>query len=112
MRSTDVTALAAFYQDVLSMKVVRDTLPRSLWLGMGGSAVLMIEAREGGEPAPAVGSMELIAFRVDEAAKAAVRRKAVESGCFDGETDFTVYLRDPEGRRVAVSTYDLAAATS
>jgi len=111
MRSADVTALAAFYCEMFSMKVVRDALPRSRWLGLGGEAVLMIEAREAGEPAPAAASMELVAFRVDEAAKGVIRRTAVERGCYDGETDCTVYLRDPEGRRVAVSTYDLAAAT-
>jgi catechol 2,3-dioxygenase-like lactoylglutathione lyase family enzyme len=111
LRSTDVRALADFYREVFAMTVVRDAMPRSLWLGLGGDSVLMIEAREPGEPAPAAGSMELVAFRVDEAAKALVRRKAVERGCFDGETEFTVYLRDPEGRRVAVSTFDLASAT-
>lgn len=112
MRSADVTALAAFYCEVFSTKVVRDALPGSLWLALAGGAVLMIEAREAGEPAPAAGSLELVAFRVDEATKLAIRRNAVERGCFDGETEFTVYLRDPEGRRVAVSTYDLAAATN
>lgn len=112
MRSADVTALAAFYCEVFSMKLVRDARPKSQWLGLGGEAVLMIETREAGEPAPAAGSLELVAFRVDEAGKAAIRRKAVERDCFDGETQFTVYLRDPEGRRVAVSTYDLAATTN
>jgi catechol-2,3-dioxygenase len=111
LRSADVAALAAFYRDMFEMAVVRDALPRSLWLGLGGDAVLMIEAREAGEPAPPAGSLELVAFRVDETTRVSVRNKALERGCFDGETQFTVYLRDPEGRRVGVSTYDLAAAT-
>lgn len=111
LRSSNVTALADFYREVFGMAVVRDALPRSLWLGLGGNAVLMIEVREPGEPAPASGSMDLVAFRVDAATRVSVRGKAVERGCFDGETGFTVYLRDPEGRRVAVSTYEFASAT-
>ena len=111
LRSTNVAALAEFYREMFGMGVVRDALPGSLWLGLAGDAVLMIEARETGEPAPTPGSMELVAFRVEESAKVLVRQKALERGCFDGETLFTIYLRDPEGRRLAVSTYDLASAT-
>ncbi|MFN2375184.1 MAG: VOC family protein [Candidatus Binatia bacterium] len=107
LRSADVAALAAFYREVFGVTVMRENLPRSLWLGLGGDAVLMIEAREAGEPPPPSGSMELVAFRVDEATRALVKRRAVERGCHDGDTEFTVYLRDPEGRRLAVSTYPL-----
>ncbi|MFN2426061.1 MAG: VOC family protein [Candidatus Binatia bacterium] len=110
LRSSDVALLAQFYREMFGMHVVRDAQPRALWLGLAGDAVLMIEAREAGEPAPTPGSMELTAFRVDEAARESVRKKAVDRGCFDGETEFTVYLRDPEGRRVAVSTYDFVVA--
>jgi len=110
MRSTDVVALATFYRRMFGMAVVRDALPRSLWLGLGGDAVLMIEAREAGEPAPPPGSRELVALRVDAATRDQVRQRARDSACYDGETGFTVYLRDPEGRRLAVSTYEFTTA--
>lgn len=110
LRSADVTALAAFYREMFGMPVVREALPRSLWLGLADDAVLMIEARETGDPAPTPDSMDLVAFRVDEATRVMVRQKALAKGCFDGETGFTVYLRDPEGRRLGVSTYDFAPA--
>lgn len=106
LRSGDVPGLARFYGEMLGLEVVRDLLPRSLWLGLGAGAVLMIEARGAGEPSPSPSSMELVALRVVDDDKAEVRRRAVAAGCFDGETEFTVYLRDPEGRRIGVSTFD------
>ena len=111
LRTTDVAALAAFYREVFGFALVREVAPRSLWLGLGGGAVLMIEAREAGETAAAPGSMELIAFRVDRETRASIGRKAREFGCYDGETAFTVYLRDPDGRRLGASTYDFASAS-
>jgi len=105
LRTGDVAALAAFYQDVFALTVLRDELPRSIWLGLGAEAVLMIEARTADEVPVAGGTPELFAFRVDAEALARVRSNARRRGCYDGETDFTVYLRDPDGRRVGASIY-------
>lgn len=107
-RTGDVASLAGFYREMFGWKVVREALPRSLWLGLGGDAVLMIETRAAAEPAVTAGTMDLIAFRVDEQTRRDIRRRARERGCDDGETASTVYLRDPDGRRIGVSTYDLA----
>lgn len=108
-RTADVASLAAFYRGVLGLEVVRETLPRSVWLGLGPGAVLMIECRGEGEAAIPAGSMEMVAFAVDEATRDVVRRRALDLGIHDGETAFTVYLRDPDGRRIGVSTYDLSS---
>ena len=108
-RTADVAALAAFYHEMLGFEVVRDALPHALWLGLGDEAVMMIEARAGGETTVPPGSMELVAFRADATTRAEVTRKARARGCYDGETPFTVYLRDPDGRRIGVSMYDLGA---
>lgn len=105
LRSAHVDALVAFYRDVLGLRVQRDQRPRSVWLGLGGDAVLMVEAREPGEPAPDPSGLEMFALRVDEPTRQAVAARARTLGCHDGETAFTTYLRDPEGRRVGVSTY-------
>lgn len=105
-RVGDLQRSLDFFVDVLGLEVRRDARPRSVWLGLG-DAVLMLERREAGEPAVPAGSMELVAFRVDEERKALIRQRCIELGCFDGETEHTVYLRDPDGRRIAVSTYPL-----
>ena len=104
-RTNDVEALASFYEDVFRFEIVRREPPRSIWLGLDGGAMLMIEQRTEKEPTVAPGSMELVAFRVDEATRAEIRARAVDHRCYDGETEFTVYLRDPDGRRVGVSTF-------
>lgn len=109
LRTADVAALAEFYKAVFDFRVVRDSLPRSLWLGLGGGAVLMLEEREAGEPGIPPDAMELLAFRVTGEEREDIKRKAVATGCYAGETPFTVYLRDPDGRRLGVSTYDLEA---
>jgi len=107
IRASDVEAMQEFYASMLGLEIVRDQRPRSVWLGLADGAVLMIEARDAGEPAVVAGSRELVAFRASPASKAAVRERALRAGCFDGETEHTVYLRDPEGRRLGVSTYPL-----
>jgi hypothetical protein len=91
----------------LGLEIVRDTRPKSVWLGLADGAVMMIEARRGQEPPIPPGSMELVAFRVTAAEKDRVRDLTRARGCFDGETAHTVYFRDPDGRRVGVSTHPL-----
>jgi glyoxylase I family protein len=104
-RTTDVDGLVRFYREVLGFAEVRDSRPRSVWLAIGDDAVLMVEASDAGEPPNPDASMELVAFATDTEGKDRTRVEALRRGCFDGETDFTVYLRDPEGRRIGVSTY-------
>ncbi|HXC50101.1 MAG TPA: VOC family protein [Candidatus Limnocylindrales bacterium] len=106
-RTADVAALASFYREMFGFEVVRDALPKSLWLALGADAVLMIEARTDAETPIAAGSMELVAFRADERTLSHVRERARERDCYDGETPFTVYVRDPDGRRIGVSNYRL-----
>jgi len=107
LRAADVDETTEFYARVLGLAVVRDARPRSVWLAAGDRAVLMIEARQPGEPAIPAGSMELFVLAVTAERKAAVRALATNGGFFDGETEHTVYLRDPDGRRVGVSTFEL-----
>ena len=107
LRAADVDVTATFYRCMLALEIVRDERPRALWLGLADGSVVMVEARGAGEPAPSPGSLELFALEVTEDAKARIRRLAIEAGCFDGETAHTVYVRDPDGRRVGASTYPL-----
>ena len=110
LRAQDVEATVAFYKDVLGFAEARSARPGSVWLGLADGAVLMVEARAKGEPAIPAGSMELLAFRVSDETKRSVRATARARGCFDGETEHTVYLRDPDGRRIGVSTHPLLRA--
>ena len=99
LRTLDLERLERFYGTVLEFAVLRRDAERgSVWLDAGG-AILMLERAEPGEPAISEESKELLAFAVDdkEAWRSRVR--------VEGETAHTLYFRDPDGRRLAVSSY-------
>ena len=108
IRTHDVETTVAFYKDVLGIVELRSRGSDSVWLALAGDAVLMVERRAAGEPAIPAGSMDLIAFRVSDERKSEIRAAVRARGCYDGETAHTVYFRDPDGRRVGVSTHPLA----
>jgi catechol 2,3-dioxygenase-like lactoylglutathione lyase family enzyme len=107
LRTRNLDALAAFYRDWFGFQVVRDARPRSLWLGLEHGAVLMIEHAQEDEPAPDPRSLELLAFRSSLAERAGLRDRLLVEGMLEAETEHTLYFRDPDGRRVALSSYPL-----
>jgi catechol 2,3-dioxygenase-like lactoylglutathione lyase family enzyme len=107
MRTGDVARLERFYVAVLGLRVAkRDAARGSVWLEAGG-AVVMLEPRREGEPEVATGSMELLAFAAGEGGSLeAWRERLAHAGVrVEESTAFTIYFRDPDGRRVAVSEY-------
>ncbi|MGH7293617.1 MAG: VOC family protein [Polyangiaceae bacterium] len=103
LRTHDVARLERFYAGLLGLAVLRrDEARGSVWLDAAG-AVVMIERALPGEPAIPAGSMELVAFAVEDREAWRARIPAVEA-----ETAHTLYFRDPDGRRVAASDYPLA----
>jgi catechol 2,3-dioxygenase-like lactoylglutathione lyase family enzyme len=100
LRTPDVARLERFYAGVLGLPVVRrDETRGNVWLGAGGT-VVMLEAAAPAEPAVPSGTQELVAFGVERIAD---WRSRVD---VEAETAHTLYFRDPDGRRVAVSDYD------
>jgi catechol 2,3-dioxygenase-like lactoylglutathione lyase family enzyme len=110
LRSRDVPSLLRFYQQWFQLEVARDALPRSVWLSLGPGSVLMIEAAAVDEPGVPVGSQEFLAFRVSSERRTALRAELLAAGMLEAETAHTLYFRDPEGRRVGVSSYPLVEA--
>ena len=100
-RTDDLEALARFYADVLGLTVTRRSEGRSIWLDAGG-AILMLERREEGEPAVPSGSKELVAFAVS---KALIERLEQARIPIEARTAYTLYVRDPDGRRIGLSSY-------
>lgn len=103
-RTKRLAALVRFYRDVVGLRVVRAT-ERSVWLDAGGT-ILMLERAERGEPAIPRRTMELVCFSARSKAELAARRARVR---VEGETDYTFYFRDPDGRRVGFSRYRVSA---
>ena len=104
-RTRDLTRLERFYTDALGFSIARRDDDRSVWLRAGGT-VLMLERAEEAEPDVAAGTKELIAFAIEEADADRWRRALTANAVpLEGETAFTLYFRDPDGRRIALSHY-------
>jgi glyoxylase I family protein len=104
-RTRDLTRLERFYTDVLGLSIARRDGERSVWLRAGGT-VLMLEQAEEGEPAVTEGSKELVAFGIEAPDVERWRRVLEANGIVvEDETAFTLYFRDPDGRRIGLSHY-------
>jgi glyoxylase I family protein len=114
LRVRDVERLAAFYRDVIGLPertrhLTEGETLRSIWLD-AGQVVLMIERAAPGEPLPPEGSLELVAFAMGPGEREAFRERFAAAGvAVEAETAHTLYVRDPEGRRVGVSSYAFSA---
>jgi glyoxylase I family protein len=105
LRTADVARLVAFYRDVVGLAVTSRASEQRVWLSADDTTV-MIERREPGEPEVPRGAMELVAFAIEPGERAAfVERLRVGEVALESETAFTLYFRDPDGRRVGVSHY-------
>ncbi len=105
LRTGDLPRLEAFYAGVLGLAVTRRDGARSVWLA-AGDAVVMLERAEPGEPGVAAGGMEMVAFAIPSAERAQYTQRLADAGIsVESETAFTLYVRDPDGRRVGLSHY-------
>ena len=100
-RTDDLGALERFYATVLGLVVIRRNEGRSIWLDAGG-AILMLEKRDDGEPSVPAGSKDLVAFAVS---KSVMDRLSAERIPIEARTAYTLYVRDPDGRRIGLSSY-------
>ena len=109
-RTGDLPRLEAFYVDALGFAVIQRHGARSVWLDAGG-AIVMLETREEGEPPHPSGSKELVAFSIEPDSRALrVARLAKAGVAVEASTEFTLYMRDPDGRRIGLSSYPVALA--
>lgn len=106
LRTRDVPRLLAFYEGAIGLTVVKRSGMKSVWLDAGGSLV-MLEAAEEGEPPVPIGTMELTAaFVIDATERADVEARLEAHGAtIEARTSFTLYVRDPDGRRIGLSAY-------
>ena len=105
LRTSDVRRLEAFYRDVAGLAVTSRPSEQRVWLS-ANETIVMLEQREAAEPDVPAGSMELVAFAIEPGERAAFVERLRNAGvALEGETAFTLYFRDPDGRRVGVSHY-------
>jgi len=111
--------MVAFYREVLGLRVLAehpgpDGTPRSVWLGLPG-AFLALETVVAEAPLPTpfrngVPGWFLLALRIAPAERVRVREELERARvAVEHETRWTLYVRDPEGNRVALSHHPLPA---
>ena len=110
--ASDVRLVAQFYRDHFGLEEVEQHLHpdgsvRSIWLA-AGETVLMIEYIE--TPPQDVPLMRqgpfLLAFQISEDQREQTRSDFAARGTLmESESPWTMYFRDPEGNRVAVTHY-------
>ncbi len=106
LRTDDPAALARWYASLFALPVWREQAGGSVWLGLDDAA-LMIERANPSEPRVPHGSMEFFALGVTAAGRDAFVERCARLGvAIEHRTGFTVYVRDPDGRRVGVSCFD------
>jgi len=107
LRCPDVARTERFYTEILGFSRVREQPGYSVWLA-AGDVMLMLERADPAEPPIPAGSMEMVAF-ADDGRGEQVRDRLAGAGVpIEAETDWTFYVRDPDGRRVAISRYRFA----
>lgn len=106
-RTRDLARLEDFYGRVLGLRVTKRDAERSVWLDAGG-AIVMLERCEPDKHEPAIdrASLELTCFALEPSDFAAITKRLDDAGvAVEAETAFTIYLRDPDGRRVGLSSF-------
>ncbi len=109
-RTNDLVRLERFHVDVLGLTVLRRDGERSLWLDAGGT-IVMLERAEPDEPPVDAATKELVCFAIGANEHARVAERLQAAGIpVEARTSFTMYFRDPDGRRIGVSSYPEPAA--
>jgi catechol 2,3-dioxygenase-like lactoylglutathione lyase family enzyme len=105
LRTDDVDALERFYTEVLGLSVRRRDAGRSSWLD-ASPTIVMIERRDVSEPGIDSTTKELVCFAIAASEQDAfAERLAAASVVVEARTAYTLYFRDPDGRRIGVSSY-------
>jgi len=115
--TADVERLAAFYREQLELQEVQrhhheSGALRSVWLDLGGSWLMIEQCDEPGSWVDERGAgLFLLALRVAPAQLAALTERLRAHGHpIEARTEYTAYLRDPDGNRVGLSHYPESSA--
>ena len=109
-RCPSVADTAQFYVDLLGFRVVNTQPGHAIWLA-AGEVMLMLEQAGSDEPHAADGMMRMLAFCQDDAPPDLRQRLRKADVPIEAETDYTYYFRDPDGRRLGISTYVFGGLT-
>ncbi len=112
IKVADLARAQAFYVGVLGLPVLRrwpspdGAGDRSIWLDLGGGAFLALERADGAQPAKAEDApgLHLLALRIGRAERESwIAKLALAGHPVYQSTDYTLYVKDPEGNRIGLS---------
>jgi catechol 2,3-dioxygenase-like lactoylglutathione lyase family enzyme len=112
VKVVDLPRAEAFYVGVLGLPVLRrwpmanGQGERSLWLDLGAGAFLALERadRIGYDKGEDAAGFHLVALHIVPSEREAWIAKLAQAGhSVYHQTDFTIYVRDPEGNRIGLS---------
>jgi glyoxylase I family protein len=104
----DLARAESFYTGVLGLPVDRRWnddagKPRSVWLKLAGGALLMLE-RAPADALPGALGWHLLALTITRGEREQLAETLEEQGVpIVSETDYTLYIEDPEGNRIGFS---------
>jgi catechol 2,3-dioxygenase-like lactoylglutathione lyase family enzyme len=115
---TDLARAEAFYVGTLGLTVLRrwpaaDGAERSLWLDVGGGSFLALERAAADSPTPGLrpfrddhAGWHLVALAIDTKERGGWEERLAAAGVpIVHRTDYTLYVRDPDGNRIGLSHY-------
>jgi glyoxylase I family protein len=117
LKVADLARAEAFYASLLGLPVLRrwptadGQAERSLWLDLGQGAFLALERADAGGAAKDEGSpgLHLLALGIARGEREAWEARLAQAGFpVYQRTDYTIYVRDPEGNRVGLSHWPAA----
>jgi glyoxylase I family protein len=111
VKVTDLARAESFYVGVLGLPVLRrwplaaGVGDRSLWLDLGAGVFLALErAESGADKSETAAGLHLVALRIPRSERDAWAAKLAHAGhAVYQRTDYTIYVRDPEGNRIGLS---------
>jgi catechol 2,3-dioxygenase-like lactoylglutathione lyase family enzyme len=115
IKAVDLPRLERFYCDVLGLSVLRrwpapdGAGDRSVWLDLGAGGIEAFLALErASQPRPALGEEEpglhMLAMRITRDDRDAWIDRLGQAGvAVYRQTDYTIYVKDPEGNRIGLS---------
>ncbi len=107
-RTESIEPLGAFYEHVVGLDRIGGKEGYSIWFRMG-AAVLMIEKREPDEWALRPDTQEFLGFASTPDECSELRARLAAAGVsIEEESAYTIYFRDPDGRRLGVSHFDFS----
>jgi len=105
LRTRDLLRLESFYSRALGLRVTRRSGDRSVWMS-SGDAIVMLERAGEDEPTIPNGSQEMLAFAISPSERETTLARLKDASVpIEAETRFTIYFRDPDGRKVGLSHF-------